>query len=238
MLAVTDIRLPATCRTALESRGFEVLSLPPFDVLDTPVASHPDMLIFPMGSRLLTHKNYYSAASEELDRLISSTGLELLLSDEPVGRDYPHDVLFNAAPVGDIVFCKRDAVSRHITEHSRGHAIGVRQGYTKCSICTVSDNAIISSDRGIAAAAAGAGVDVLTVTPGHVTLEGYDTGFIGGASGTWGEYVFFCGDLNTHIDSASIRDFCAAHGKTAVSLGNGPLLDVGTIFFFKHKNDR
>ena len=71
--------------------------------------------------------------------------------------------------------------------------VNVSQGYAKCSTCVVGEDAIITYDRGIAKAADAAGMDVLVIEPGHVDLPGYDTGFIGGASG-------LVTDLRTHAD--------------------------------------
>ena len=42
--------------------------------------------------------------------------------------------------------------------------INVKQGYAKCSICVVSDNAIITADKGIAKAAIQNRIDVLEIT--------------------------------------------------------------------------
>ena len=95
-------------------------------------------------------------------------------------------MLFNAAPVGRFIFGREDSMSRHILQVSAGKGmriVDVRQGYARCSTVIVGDSAIITQDRGIAGRARECGIDVLLVRPGHVRLDGYDTGFIGGASG-------------------------------------------------------
>lgn len=235
MLAVTDIKAPTECTEALQKLGFEVILLPPLPLLPAPVASHPDMLIFQADKRLLTHREYYKIARRQLETICSTACLELAFIDEAVGDTYPHDVLFNAATVGNKLICSVNAVSAQIKEycvHQSKKMINVKQGYTKCSVCIVSDNAIITADRGIASAAKSACIDVLTISPGNVSLKGYDTGFIGGASGGCGDTVYFCGNISTHPDHAAIRDFCASHSKKIVCLGDTPLTDVGTIFFF------
>ncbi|HOA85658.1 MAG: hypothetical protein GX057_04960 [Clostridiales bacterium] len=234
MLAVADCRLPGDCRSSLRELGFEILPLPPFPALPAPVASHPDMLLFILGGMLLTHRDYYKIAKREIDQIKSAGRLELVLSDEPVGDKYPQDVLFNAAPVGRFVFGRADSLSRHISEiavQTGAQIVDVRQGYTRCSTVIVGESAIITQDRGIAKCAQKCGIDLLLVRPGHVRLDGYDSGFIGGASGTCSDKVFFCGSLDTHPDGEPIRSFCSAHGKKAVSLGEGGLFDAGTLFF-------
>ncbi len=235
MLAVTDIRTPAECISALERLGARVVLLPPLPSLPAPVASHPDMLIFPMGGRLLTHGAYLKIAKEQLQTISEAAGLDLAFIEETAADTYPRDVLLNAARVGDSIIASESAISAHIKQYcaDRGvRLINIKQGYAKCSVCVIDDHAIITADRGIARAATSAGIEVLTVTPGHVALPGYDTGFIGGASGSFDDTVCFCGDITTHPDHMAILDFCAVHGKKVVSLGYTPLTDVGTVFFF------
>jgi len=234
MLAVTDHRLPEGCQASLRNRGFELLLLPPFPALPAPVASHPDMLLFIFGGVLLTHRDYYRIAKREIGHTRSVGGLELVLSDEPVGDKYPRDMLFNAAPVGRFIFGREDSMSRHILQVSAGKGmriVDVRQGYARCSTVIVGDSAIITQDRGIAGRARECGIDVLLVRPGHVRLDGYDTGFIGGASGVCRGLVYFCGNIDTHPDGEQIRRFITAHGYKVVSLGKGELFDAGTLFF-------
>ncbi|MBQ9079970.1 MAG: hypothetical protein IJY27_02750 [Clostridia bacterium] len=234
MTAITDIRMPAACCAELSRRGFDIIPLPPFPQLPTPVASHPDMLIFIRNGVLLTHRDYYLLAQKELDRIASVAGLNLVLSDETVADKYPRDVLFNVACVGTHILGRKDAVSHHILKicsDTSSKFVDMRQGYAKCSTCIVDDNTIITADTGIADAARKHGINTLKITPGHVRLDGYDTGFIGGASGCCGNTVYFCGNIDWHPDAVAIRTFCTEHGKNVVSLGDGDLLDVGTIFF-------
>lgn len=234
MTVIIDIRTPSDCRAALVQRGFEIIALPPFPCLAEPVASHPDMLIFFTDKHLITHKSYFPLAQEQLNLIAQRSGRRLLLTDESIGNIYPSDVLLNAAVVGNTIIGSERTMSTHIKEYGiacQKQIINVKQGYAKCSVCIVDDNAIITADLGIADKAKKAGIDVLTVTPGHVTLEGYDTGFIGGASGLCRDTVYFCGNSDRHPDADSIRAFCQKHGKQVASLSDGKLLDVGTLFF-------
>ena len=43
--------------------------------------------------------------------------------------------------------------------------------------------------------------------------------------------VLFCGNIDLHPDVENIKAFCQKHKKTAVSLSDGELYDVGSIFF-------
>ena len=86
----------------------------------------------------------------------------------------------------------------------------------------------------IAEAAKACGTEVLQIALGHVTLPGYDTGFIGGAA-SFAPYhstdeILFCGSLDLHPDGDAIRAFCHRHGLRAVSLSPDRLYDLGTVF--------
>ncbi len=223
---ITDCRLSPACKASLSSLGYKVIALPPWSALPAPVASHPDMLLFIYRNSVICHRDYYRLAKNEIDRL----GMDLVLTDESVENVYPKDILFNAAHVGEHLIGNLKHISSHIKELPLT-AVDTKQGYAKCSTCVVSDNAIITADTSIEAAAIGADIDVLKISPGHILLPGYDSGFIGGASGTTDEFVAFCGNIDLHPDADEIRSFCKKHKKEALSLSNEPLFDAGTLFF-------
>ena len=235
MLVVTDSKIPLPCKASLESRGFRVLPLPPFSALDPRVASHPDMLILPLHGHLFAHERYYKEASAELCRIAKDASLSLTLTSDEIGKEYPRDVRMNAAVIGNNIIGKKDAVSHEIIDLALRHQMhfeNVKQGYAKCSSVVLGDKAMITADRGIAAACRALSLDALEIKSGSVLLDGYDYGFIGGASGVYDKTVFFCGDLSLHPDGDNIVAFCQKHGFEAVSLSKEPLYDVGTLFFF------
>jgi len=231
-LVVTDNRIDKKCERSLRARGFELVKLPSFSLLQKPVSAHPDMLFFTAKGRLVCHRDYFSAAEREILQIANASGLSIFISDEDMGAEYPEDVLFNAAAIGDKLICRRDTVSNPVAElYPEDKIINVRQGYAKCSVCAVNDNAIITADPSIAGAAEKNGIDVLPISRGGVRLNGYDCGFIGGASGCDGENVYFCGNIDLHPDGERIRDFCERQGRKAISLSDDPLYDYGTLIF-------
>ncbi len=234
MLAVTDQRIPREARLRLTALGFEVVTLPPFSRLSPPVASHPDMLMLPLGDRLFVTRAYYGEAKRELDAIAAQSGRRLCPIAREVSPKYPDDVGLNLCVVGKTILGRVDKAPKEVLAYAEtlGYtAVSVRQGYAKCSTVVMGSRGLITADRGIEAAARRGGVPCLLISPGHVSLPGYDCGFLGGASGVCGGTVYFCGDLMTHPDGEAITDFCQYLGFTVVSLGAGALFDVGTIFF-------
>lgn len=232
--AVVDCRISENALAGLDRCGFFPILMPPSVLLDAPVASHPDMLMF-FGDAIFCHEEYEKTAKRELEQISHLTGLGIVVSHEPTGKKYPSDILFNAARVGGNIFCRQGAVSELIVSYA-GRAsltlVPVRQGYAECSVCHISDSAIVTSDAGIAKAARGKGIRVLEISPGGIGLEGCRAGgFIGGASGLDRDRVYFCGDPASHPEGDRIIDFCRAEGKEPVALSPDPLYDIGTMFF-------
>ena len=232
-LVLASSALPCKCEVSLRALGFEVILMPPSPRLQTPVSSHPDMLTFILGNKYLCTKEYYLSTKETFDK-INSLGYSPVITDEVHGEKYPNDILFNALPLKDKLFCFEKGISRVLADYAKNNGlkiINTKQGYTKCSVCKVSDNAIITADSGIAELAKENGADVLLITEGHVKLDGYEYGFIGGASGLFDNTVYFCGDIMKHQNGKEIADFCKKHKKEYICLSNEELFDVGTLFF-------
>lgn len=212
---------------ALKQEDFEVKLLAPFRALENPVSTHADMLLLALGDTVFVHKDYENKINLENFKNIVKV-------DEPVGAKYPNDILFNVAIVGNHAFCNVKHASGTVLDHLKreGYFIHhVSQGYAHCSTLIVDENAIITADEGIANAAREAGIDVLKISSGHISLPPYDYGFIGGASGSTDSAVYFCGSLEHHPDGESIRKFIEAHRKSAIEFSPAPLSDVGGILF-------
>lgn len=234
MVAIVDCRIPAASLSRLRELDFEVIPMPRADYLDTPVSAHPDMLVFLSFGKLFCHLKYYQNHRGIIDKIAEISGLELVVSNEPTSAEYPCDVLFNCVLLGDRLLCNQHTLSKLILAEATSRNLEIihtNQGYTKCSVCKVSDNAIITADKSIYKACVASGIDTLLVSPNSVGLNGYNCGFIGGTSGNDGKNIYFCGDISLHPDGKKIVEFCKAYGKRAVSLSNEGLYDVGSILF-------
>lgn len=234
-LVVVDSKIPKKCEAALVALGFEVVKLPPFERLAPPVSSHTDMLIFVGNRQIFCHRDYYATAKKELDLLSSACGYDLITSDEYISDKYPHDILFNALLIGDALYCLKNAPSKLILKYAEQNAIrvkNVKQGYARCSVCAVGHRAAITADLSLCNAMRADGIDVLLINSGNIDLPGYDTGFIGGCAGRFGDKIYFSGNISLHPCGKAIEDFCLEHGFTPISLSDDPLFDVGGMIFF------
>ena len=222
MLVFTDCRTSDQALQALRTYGHEPVPCPPHPALEHAIASHPDMLLFPTEKGIFGHAGY------------ALGNVDLIPIRTAVRTPYPHDVLLNAAIVGEWLLCRPDAVADEILCYAKEkgiHVLPVKQGYAKCNLCLVSERAAITEDTGIAKALTGVGAEVLLIRPGHVALPGYEHGFIGGSSGCDGKHVFFNGNLSLHPDGERIADFCKKHQREPVSLASHELIDTGSLLF-------
>lgn len=235
MLALLDHRAPMEAEEGLRKYGHRVLRLPSHSSLPSPVSAHIDLLFFFAPSEILCAKDYFEIAKEELAIISEASKKPLRALDKELGSKYPTDVLLNAAPMGDALFCYPKAVAAEILAcYAPERIIAVKQGYTKCNLLPVDERSLITEDPSIASAARNQGFSVLQVPSGHVSLPGYDTGFLGGCT-SFAPYqrvneIFFCGDLDQHPQAEEIIQFCKQRQREPISLGDFPLLDVGTIF--------
>ena len=211
------------CISGLRDRGFEVVLLPPFSMLDGPVSTHADMLTFYFGGRLLTHGAYYTENKELFDGL----GVCVELIPESVGSTYPDDILLNAVLTEEgILFSKTSAISEAVKSLATAF-VGVKQGYTACSTCRVTDKAFLTTDSGLCRQYTENGIRSIAVTKEGIDLPGYDCGFIGGSSFVTEEAVCFFGRVEDHPDYENIKAFVEGEGKKIISLSNEKLTDIG-----------
>ncbi len=235
-IAIVDSRIPRDAECALSVYADKIVKLPPCSRLQAPVSAHPDMLVFITDRQIITGKRYFEENRAIFHELSLLCGRETVVAGTELALNYPSDVKFNGFTAGGRIFGLASALSETVLAWAKKASIpvvNIRQGYAKCSTCVVTENAVITEDASIERAMLENGIDVLRVTSGQVALDGYDCGFIGGASGADSENVYFCGDVSQHPDFDEIESFCRCHGKNCVSLGMGRLYDIGTIYFLE-----
>ena len=234
-LALIGVDAPEEIKNALSARGFELFELARDGRLPLPIRSHADTLIFALEDKIFVSRAYFESNPALFEEL-RARGYIIVPCKCELGGEYPEDIAFNVATVGNYAFGRFDFVAQEIKRElvDRGYAlIDVKQGYAKCSTAIIGDNAIITADSGIAQRATSLGIDVLKVSAaeGAIELDGYGYGFIGGACALFENTLYSCGNIELHPDFEAIRDFCLTHGVSLCSLSDGKLCDLGGILF-------
>lgn len=224
-------KLKKDAEQKLRDMGCEIIDFIPNPNVDKRIAHHSDLSFFAYGNDI-----FIAREMEYLAQKLVSYGFNVHIEPDYLGVSYPCDVRLNCVAFGDYFLCNESTVSASVLRFFKENGktvINVNQGYTKCSVIPVSDNAIITDDISIAKACRKYGIDVLEVSKGNVILEGYDYGFIGGTAGVLNDIIVFNGDILTHPDGNRVVDFVNAQNKTHLSLAEGELEDTGSIIFLK-----
>ena len=197
---------------------FDIVTVPSLPVAE-PIKRHVDIGLFASCGIYVCEPSVYEFYKEIFPSVISG---ETFVSEK-----YPHDVAYNAFAVCGTLVCKEYATDKILLSQF-SKVVSVRQGYAKCSSVTVSENAVITSDRSVYAACERLGADVLFADNYGVLLNGYDTGFLGVATAVTENEVLFFGDIRRRKDCKDICDFISKHGKKAVYIPDIPLYDYGS----------
>ena len=77
----------------------------------------------------------------------------------------------------------------------------------------------------------------LLIEKGYIRLDGYDYGFIGGASAYLKEsnILLFSGNISIHPDFERIKIFCQNNDVDIDYIDGMDLTDIGGIFFIHNK---
>lgn len=207
--------------------GIEIIKIPCNRNLPIPVNSHADLQILHLGENKIYSCNEHLFSGELQPKF------NLIKIGAEVGNKYPNDVLLNCAVIGKNLICNTKTVAREILEFAEQNGltvIHVNQGYAKCSICIINENAIITDDDSIFSAAGNFLNDVLFVSKGSIGLKGYNYGFLGGCCGKIDKNkIAFNGRIDSHADCNKIIDFLSRNNVECIELNNERLVDIGGI---------
>lgn len=211
----------------LNELGIKTVEIKPYNVLPNPVNSHADLQILHLGNNNIFCQNEHLCVGE------FNKNFNIRRINDFAGNKYPNDVRLNCAIIGNKIICNIKTIAYEVLEYAQANqlnVINVNQGYTRCSICVVNENAIITDDESIFAAAGNFFNDTLFISKGSIGLKGYGYGFIGGCCGKIDKNkIAFNGAIESHKDYKKIIDFLGRNSVECIELHNNPLYDIGGI---------
>ena len=214
--------------SALYKIGIKALKIKGNSALPDYLNFHADMNIFHYSENTFYCNEFNSIENEKY-----SDTVDFLKITQNFASDYPGDSLLNAVRLGNHLICNPKTVSKDILEKAYNdglNIINVNQGYTKCSICIVNSNALITDDASIYNSIKKTEIDVLFISKGSVRLETKDYGFIGGCTGLAGKNkILFNGRVESHSDCNLIIDFLNQYNMNIIELTDERLTDIGSI---------
>ena len=201
------------------------------DKVYPPVNTHPDIQIhFVNSTEAFTAPEFY-----EYYKNILPERVRLHKGNKSLGGTYPGDVAYNISRIGNNVILNINYADEKAVNYYKSYGfniINVKQGYSKCSICTDGKYAL-TEDDGIYKALIKNNISALKIKYGGVRLSGFDYGFIGGASGYIKSKLLFCGDIEGVPNYKAIKDFFAENNTEIIALDENELEDYGSIIYFE-----
>lgn len=236
-LALVDSRYKAGLEDDFANKNILPIFVDPCMDLYPSISCHPDIQCHPLGgNRVVVAPN----ASESLKNQLIQHDFEIIVGNTRLESNYPNNIAYNVARIGEFAFHNQrytDPILKAELQAQGVEFVHVNQGYAKCSIAIIDEHSMITSDKGIAWAAMGIGLNVMVIAPGYIELPGLDYGFIGGATGLLSRNELgVVGDWQSHIDSRNIEIFLEGRGKTPVTLGKFSFLDIGSIIPLKQRS--
>lgn len=220
----------AVLENALLSRGIEPVWMPDNPFVDPRLSGHCDLSIVHAGGKRLFASEYLRH-TDFTDRL-SALGAELEFCGNAKSAEYPHDAGLNFCILSDKLICNRKTANAGIVNKltiERAGIIQTNQGYTKCSVCVIDAGHIISSDLGICKKCENLGIAVEFVSGAHIKLDGFGSGFIGGAAfKVAADKLAFTGAITDASVKADIEQFLNELGVSADYLTCEQTFDIGS----------
>lgn len=157
---------------------------------------------------------------------------DVIYGDTFLKEGYPNNIAYNGLLIGKKFFHNLKYSDKKIlTLLEKDVSLhNVSQGFSKCMVCILNEQAVITSDAGMYDVLSKNIKNVLLIKQGFIDLEGYDYGFIGGASFKYNaETICFTGKFENHPNYNDILEFVAQENIQIYYLTNKNLFDVGSI---------
>ena len=242
-IIIADSRMPEDAKKNLKKLG-NVLFINPTSVTYNSISSHPDIFFFQKDDALI----YAPNAPKRIIKELKKRKIKLIEGKKEVGKKYPETVPYNAVGIGNLLIHNLNHTDETILSYYENH-INVNQGYTRCNLLALNENAFITSDVGIFNAvnrqqttdnslyppeslvATYGRTSILYIDPKQIKLEGQKNGFFPGCCGVWKNNLIVCGSTKNLKEKAELDKFLKDNNFNLIELYDGDLIDVGSIFF-------
>ncbi len=246
---IADSRMPEEAKKNLKKLG-NVLFLNPTEITYNSISSHPDIFFFQKDDALI----YAPNAPKRIIKELKKRKIKLIEGKKEVGKKYPETVPYNAVGIGNLLIHNLKYTDETILSSYENH-INVNQGYTRCNLLALNENAFITSDVGIFNAVnsqqstvnslypheslvetygrTSERISVLYIDPKQIRLEGQKNGFFPGCCGVWKNNLIVCGSTKNLKEKAELDKFLKDNNFNLIELYDGELIDVGSVFLIE-----
>ncbi len=226
-ISFVDYRLTEKQMHLLSNEGLNIIKIPKSNNLYDAISGHPDIQL-----NIINSKKIILAKNSNLSlEILNKHHIEFEYSSKELEEKYPKNIFLNAVNLKNFFIHNLKFTDKNLLKHvSDKELINIKQGYSKCSIAIVNNNALITSDLGIYNALKKYPIDILLIPAGDIVLPGLSYGFIGGTCGLISEdKMAFFGNLKNHSYGNDIKNFLFKHNVEPIYLDEGKLIDRGSI---------
>lgn len=214
----------------LEKMGLTLVYTKPIETLTPPLSAHADLAVCPMTNG----RFILEISQQDLFLKLRDLTLKPTFGTARVTSGYPSDAAYNVLQIGaHFLLCNQKTADFSILQYATAQKCAIlncKQGYVKCSVALIRENAVITDDNGIAKILTENGFDVLCIEKGDVRLSGFHYGFIGGCATMLSKTeMLFLGDIRLHRNGDAITGFLRNHGIIPICIEKVPLTDVGSL---------
>ena len=213
-----------------EKTGIDVISLPKYTRLDTPVSAHADMLLSVIDNYIFIYEEYYEA--NKVLFLSLEGKYKIVKIKQECKREYPGDIALNVLVIGKKIFCKVKNVAAEIISYAKENGyklINISQGYSACSTLVINENTAITGDKGVYNALIKEKVKTLLISAENIKLDGYNHGFIGGCGVVLDNKLYLLGEIKYIPDCDKIVELLNEENCTCFEILTGDVCDFGGI---------
>lgn len=232
MHCFVDYRVTKEELLSLSRLNINPILIPKCNEVYEAINGHPDIQLNILKNKSSAKIIVQRDISQQFKEVLKANNINYIVSKKSLSNTYPDDIILNSLILENYFIHNLKYSDEELlkSQNLKVH-INVPQGYTKCSILPVRDNALITSDKGIFESLKNYDFDILLLPPGDILLPSLNYGFIGGVGGmVSNDKMVFFGDLNSYKWGAEIKEFLFKYDVSPISLRKGKLIDRGSFF--------
>ncbi|HEY9168583.1 MAG TPA: hypothetical protein VIN72_03765 [Lutibacter sp.] len=228
MYAIVDQRCPEVVKKNLGRYVDDIFEFSSENITYNSISCHPDIFMYQDLKKLIIAPNSPKNLIDFLDKKKISYDLGI----KNVGESLEESTRYNCYSTKDYFFCNRGKADKSIQTHCLNkQLIHVPQSYVRCSMFSLNNQKIITSDLGIVKVLENNKIDYFYFDPIEIEIIDHKYGFIGGTMGELNEQVYFLGNVLKHKDGKELHRFITSNHKEVICLGKDYLYDGGGLFF-------
>jgi len=204
------------------SLGYECYPVIESDRVSAPISSHADVLY----KKVSDNEIIVSSCQKANFGLLRQNGYIITEFNE-LKPGYKTESYLNYIDNDKYIICNNKTV--FIDKNNNKKIINVNQGYTRCSCIEINSDCYITDDESIYNSLVENKIDCLKIKKGFIKLDGYNYGFIGGASVKLSDNeLLFFGDISDKEEKDKIVSYLNKRNIKAIFIENKKLTDIGS----------